>query len=569
MLILWQSGAVLRADRRDLLRLYILASERHRGGGDRSEIALIRWKEISLERWAWFLPVAAFLSLVLVHSDLPGIYMDAVNPDFLAAQWLHHGHNPGAGIPSKVFPILGSFYHGLQNAYLGLPFFALAGFSVTSLRLEQAVFGAILLAALYHLTRRLTGSRWLAIFTSVGLATELAFTASFRTQFYIVLGGAAWLFVSMLLALPAEEDSWIVRRRTFWSGVFFGLAAYGYFVLAFFAPAMAILVAVWTPRRQWAGWVAGALVGVSPFFLGMLSLVAKKHGIGPAIEFVRGMLGQLKPFDASGASGNNLQYAWDMLRLAVSDAANEGMIFGGPLQDAWGNAKAWAIAVSVVVLAGWGMVATARRDGSAALTLPAWMPVSFIAVASLFGHRLWAHHFSVLVPFLYLLPALVFARVMAVAPHASRWGIAAIFMAVLGGNLWQQAKFHEVLAATGGEGKSSDALTRMAMEARGAPANVAYVFPDWGFFTSFCFLTGNQVRYAVDLRPETFAKLKRDGITEVRLVYWDAGSEAGYRQALAVNGLEVVEERSFLSRNGQPVFRWLSARAQKGLSLSR
>ncbi len=113
-----------------------------------------------------------FLGLVLVRSDLPGIYMDAANPDFLAAQWLHRGHNPGAGIPSKVFPILGSFYHGLQNAYLGVPFFALAGFSVTSLRLEQATFGAILLVALFQLTRRLTGSRLLALLASLGLATE-------------------------------------------------------------------------------------------------------------------------------------------------------------------------------------------------------------------------------------------------------------------------------------------------------------------------------------------------------------------------------------------------------------
>lgn len=516
------------------------------------------WKEPSLARWAWLLPLAAFIGLVLVQSDLPGIYMDAANPDFLAAQWLHRGHNPGAGIPSKIFPILGSFYHGLQNAYLGVPFFALAGFSVTSLRLEQAVFGGILLVALYHLTSRLAGSK-LAIFATLGLATELAFTASFRTQFYIVLGGTAWLFVSMLLALPAVEHSLVVKRRAFWSGVFFGLAAYGYFVLAFFAPAMAVLVAVWIPRRQWAIWIAGAFVGVSPFFLGMLSLVAKKHGIDPAVDFVRGMLAQLKPFDASGASGSHLQYAWEMVRLAVSDAANEGMIFGDPLQDAWGSAKTWLLAMSVLVLAAWGLVAAVRRDVPVGSTLPAWMPVSFVVVASLFGHRLWAHHFSVLVPFVYLLMALALARVMAVTTRSPWWITGALLVALVGGNLLQQTRFHEALAATGGQGKSSDALTKMALEARAAPKNVAYVFPDWGFFTSFCFLTENRVRYEVDVRSSTLAKLKRDGITEIRLVYWDTASEAGYRQALAGDGMDVVEGRSFLSRQGQPVFHWLRA----------
>lgn len=524
---------------------------------------MIRWKEAWASRLAWMLPLGAFLGLVLVHSDLPGIYMDAVNPDFLAAQWLHRGHNPGAGIPSKIFPILGSFYHGLQNAYLGVPFFAVAGFSVTSLRLEQAVFGLILLAALYHLARRLTGSRALALAAALGLATELAFTASFRTQFYIVLGGAAWLVVSMLLALPAESGSWIVRRRVFWSGVFFGLASYGYFVLAFFAPAMAILVACWIPRRDWGRWVVGAVVGVSPFLLGFLSLLVKKHGVEPTLEFVRGMLGQLKPFDASGASGNNLQYAWDMVGLATSDAANEGMIFGQGLPSAWGAMKVWWLVVAVAGLVAIGIAHVLKHQPRRAMTvLPVLMPISFVAVASLFGHRLWAHHFSVLLPFVYLLPALLLATlaeqlVRLPASPVQAAVVATLVLAVIGGNLVQQARFHEWLVKTGGRGHSSDALTTLAVEARGVPENVAYLFPEWGFFTSFAFLTGNRVRYGVDVEPSTIAKLKKDGITEFRLVYWNAADQSRYRQVLQANGIQSQEARAFPSREEQPVFHWL------------
>lgn len=523
---------------------------------------MIRWKEGWAARLAWLLPLGAFLGLVLVHSDLPGIYMDAVNPDFLAAQWLHRGHNPGAGIPSKIFPLLGSFYHGLQNAYLGVPFFALAGFSVTSLRLEQAVFGLILLAALYQFTRRLTGSRALALAVALGLATELAFTASFRTQFYIVLSGAAWLVVSMLLALPAESGSWIVRRRAFWSGVFFGLASYGYFVLAFFAPAMAILVACWIPRRDWGRWVVGAVVGVSPFLLGFLSLLAKKHGVEPTLEFVRGMLGQLKPFDASGATGNNLHYAWDMVRLATSDAANEAMIFGQALPSAWGAMKVWWLVAAVAGLVAIGTVHVVKHQPRRAMTvLPALLPISFVAVASLFGHRLWAHHFSVLLPFVYLLPALMLAKLaelVRLPPRPVHAAVVAVLvLAVIGGNFIQQARFHEWLVRTGGRGHSSDALTTLALEARGVPENVAYLFPEWGFFTSFAFLTGNRVRYGVDIEPSTIAKLKKDGITEFRLVYWNAADQSRYRQIFQANGIQLQEARTFLSRERQPVFHWL------------
>jgi len=523
---------------------------------------LLHWNEGWRARVCWLLPVLAFVGLVLLHSDLPGIYMDGANPDFMAAQWLHHGHNPGAGIPSKVFPILGSLYHGLQNAYLGLPFFALGGFSVTSLRLEQGLFGVILLVALYHLSRRLTGSGGLALLASLGLATELAFTASFRTQFYIVLGGAAWLFVAMLLALPADDGSRIVRRRVFWSGFFFGLASYGYFVLAFFAPAMAAIVMVSTPRRQWGVWVLGAAAGVSPFLLGYLSLLAKKHGIEQTLEFVQGMLGQLKPFDAGDIAGTHAQYAWEIIRLATSDVANEAMIFGEPTSGMWGQAKACVLVSSGLFLLACAGASAARKDGHLIETLPALMPLSFIVVASFFGHRLWAHHFSVLVPFVYLLLALSLHRIvsaLALPERPARIVIGLTVMAVVAGNLVQQVGFHEKLVATGGRGRSTDMLTQLAVEARQAPANVAYIFPEWGFFTSFCFLTGNRVRYVIDMEPETMARLRRDGITEIRLVYWDAASEPSYDRVLRNAGATPMDRRDFVSRERTDVFHWIRA----------
>jgi hypothetical protein len=523
---------------------------------------LTQLKEEWLGRVSWLLPVLAFVGLVLIHSDLPGIYMDGANPDFMAAQWLHHGHNPGAGIPSKIFPILGSLYHGLQNAYLGLPFFAIGGFSVTSLRLEQAVFGVILLVALYHLSRRLTGSGGLAMLASVGLATELAFTASFRTQFYIVMGGAAWLFVAMLLALPPDDRSRIVKRRVFWSGVFLGLASYGYFVLAFFAPAMVVLVAISTPRRQWGSWVLGAAVGVSPFLLGYLSLLAKKHGVEPTLEFLRGMLGQLKPFDAAGVSVGRLQYAWELVRLATSDAANEGMIFGESTSGVWADTKVWILASSIAVLLVFAVVDLVRKDAPLVPALPALMPLSFIAVSTLFGQRLWAHHFSVLVPFVYLLFALTLHRLLAALDLADRRAqvfVGVSIAALVGGNLGQQASFHQKLIATGGRGRSTDMLTQLAVEARQVPGHVAYIFPEWGFFTSFSFLTGNRVRYVLDAEPETIARLKRDGITEIRLVYWDAASEPSYDYIIREAGVTPADHKDFVTREGRAAFHWIRA----------
>lgn len=532
-------------------------------------IALVRWKGLLSWHSLWLLPLAVFLALVLFHADLPGIYMDAANPDFLAARWLHHAHNPGAGIPSKIFPILGSFYHGMQNAYLGVPVFALAGFSVTSLRLEQAVFGAMLLVALYHLARRLTGSRGLAVAVGLGLATELAFTASFRTQFYIVLGGAAWFVLSMLLALPAEPGSRVVRRRVFWSGVCFGLASYGYFVLSFFAPAMAVLVACWVPPRDWGRWVAGAAIGVSPYLLGFLSLLAKKHGLEATLDFAHGMVGQLKPFEASGASMGNLAHAWSMIGSATGNIANEQLIFGQAISGLWSASKLWWLAASVPALLVVGLCQWRFGQHRATTAIiPALMPLSFIAVASLFGQRLGAHHFSVLLPFVYLLPALLLAQAATLfrglSPRLRIAVVGVLAVATVAANLAQQERFHEWLVKTGGRGYTTDALSTLAVEARGVPEHVGYLFPEWGFFTSFAFLTANRVRYGGDLEPRTIESLKRDGITEFRLVYWKSDDEGRYRSALQGMGVGNIESRTFLTREGQPAFYWLRAELPPG-----
>jgi hypothetical protein len=497
-------------------------------------------------RWLAIVPALVFLASVLVQVGLPGIYMDGANPDFMAAQWLHRADNPGAGLPSKVFPILGSLYHGLQNAYLGVPVFGVFGYSVATLRIEQAIFGVILLVAFQFLVARLTRSLRVGLVAALCLATELAFGASFRTQFYIVMGGAAWLFVSLLLALPADETSWITKRRVFWSGVFSGLAGYGYFVLWFFVPATLAFATCKRPWREVRAWLAGAAVGVSPFVLGYLSLFVKKHGLEGTLAFLHGMLGQLKPFEGAGGDGH-LWHALTLASLAVTDAGNESMVFGRPLGGAWASAKCVLLILGTIAALGVGISRWRRPGEVAPLALLACLPVSFIVLASFFGTRLWAHHFCVLVPFVYLLPAVAIGR------NASR-AVAVVAVLVLAGNVVQQAGFHRELARTGGVGRMTDALNTMAIEARGEDGRVAYIFPEWGFFTSFSFFTGNRVAYALDTEPSTLDKLVRNGHDQWRIVYWDASQAGRYEALLRARGAAHVALRAFQTRDGKPAF---------------
>jgi hypothetical protein len=174
---------------------------------------------------------------VLRQIDLPGLYMDAVNPDYLAAHVLNPGlDNPRWLIPTISFPILGNLYHGVQNFYVDLVTFSVLGISVASIRISQALFGAAIVMLLYLLTVLATRNRLAAFLGAALLATDIAFIASFRTQFYIILGGEMWLFASLVALWHGG------RKGFFLSGVCYGISIYGYFVLGFFAPAMALLV---------------------------------------------------------------------------------------------------------------------------------------------------------------------------------------------------------------------------------------------------------------------------------------------------------------------------------------
>lgn len=522
------------------------------------------WRSNAIYRHLWLLPAAVFMAMVALHINLPGLYMDAVNPDFLAAQKLHpHLHNPSAALPSKIFPILGNLYHGVQNFYVDLPVLAVFGFNVAPLRIAQALFGVVLLAAFFASARRLTASTPLAMVAALGLATDIAFTASFRTQFYIVMGGAAWLCVSLMLALPLPSNTALSRRRLFWSGCFAGLAGYGYFVLLFFVPGMLALIALRSRnlREAWQ-WLLGLAAGCTPFVLGYLSLMLKLHGIAATLTFIHALLGALHPFDNGGTHQGHLRYVWDMAYLAITNDGNAAMIFGHALPSWWGVAKFYLFVACTLVLAIFLLASVALRRKPPPAALVVLLPLSYLLIAALFGHRLWAHHFCVLVPFVYLLPLCLLACLPKTGAQRA-WPVVAIGLAGTGcliANVAQQYNFHQQLARSGGEGMSTSALTELALQARNAPSHVAYVFPDWGFFTSFCLLTENKVRYVIDAAPETLADLRRSGHDDLRLAYWRPTDHDRYVQALQQAGLPSITQQAFTTLDGRPVFYVLEGR---------
>ena len=464
-----------------------------------------RLSPTSLSPWLGFALVAGVYAVVATwRLDLPGVYMDEVNPDYLVVKVLNPDHAPIVGwvlrgnyLLGDRVPWLVQLYHGSHTFWLGLPFFALFGTTVEGLRLTHAVFGAGVLAALYWLLLCARLAPWQAALACGALALDPSFSYAFRTQSYITLAADAWLLLALACLLPSA-DGFAPARRLFWGGVWAGTAIVGYFVHAFFVPALA--AGAWwatrsddarSARRKRVAWLAGCALGASPYVVGYALLARAAGGAAPAWSFVVGQQASLHAFDSPLGVAERLAYAWRMVVGVVSNAWHHAMMFGE-----WAEVPGTAAKLALLVgLPGvMVVVAAIRRRATFAHVLLSALPVSFAAVALGFGGRLGGHHYVTLVPVFYAALAVGLARLMPAARARTRLGTVAAPLALLVAlNVHAQVSEGRTLAATRGVGLMSDAINRFAADINADPRKRWYVFPDWGLALPIAFLTRGSV----------------------------------------------------------------------------
>lgn len=518
--------------------------------------------------------VSVFWCGVFHDIALPGLYMDGVNPDYIAASLLHpEMKNPAWTLPTACFPILGSLYHGVQNIYAGLPLFYLFGTNIITLRIAQSLFGAMIVGLVYLIAHRMTQNLLLSFVTALCLATDIALIASFRTQNYIILGGMMWLLLAVFPLSKTHENHYSVKQL-FSSGIFYGLSIYGYFVFAFFFPAFLFYtVRVSTQQRKYRNsliWCAGVVTGLLPYVLGYLSMGIALGSIQGFINFLIGTTKSLNPLSSTLSLPLAYLYSVDMAHLAVTNGGNELMILGQAVTvNPLVNVKFSALLISVSALLFLSLFryfrgSKLRQESFFPLEL---LPCSYLLVAGLLGQRLWAHHFSVITPLLYLLGAQLIAQLFFKfeAPRsAGRWSklpnvvILLLGICVISGNLYQQNHFFAKLEETGGTGKMPVAINEMASEALTQHRNEFYIFPEWGFMMPFAFLTGNQIAYAVDVNELT-KNPDKTNFKRVNIPYWDQRDTEKYQAQLTSLGALNTKIKTYMRKDGQPAFYLLSA----------
>jgi hypothetical protein len=457
----------------------------------------------TLKRWWPFtVVVAAYAVVALQQIGLPGLYMDAVNPDYMAVRVLNPRGPamlpwllPGNWLFDRL-PLMVTFYHGSQQVWLGLPFFWLFGMSVEGLRLTHAMFALGVLAAVYGWLNRAGLKPWHAVAACAALAVDPAFSYAFRTQSYITLAPAAWLFLSLYALWRAGEDATTAGWWRAASGAFYAFAVIAYFIYGFFFPAM-VLIALWMPAlrasgRAWVPLVAGALVAPAVYGLAYALLARQVGGWAAAWDYFQQTQRAINAFGAQPDLAGRTAHLVQTIRSVFHNSYHHALIFSEYV-DVPGASYKTSLLIGAPALL-WLRAEWKRQSPVALRTLVA-LAISYCAVALFFGTRLSGHHFMVLLPIAYAALALGLAK-LAEGPPAWRMGTTTVlipFAALVALNAVGQFKEAVRLHEVRGAGLYSDAINRLAADLDSDPRKPVAYFPDWGLFMPVVFMTGGRV----------------------------------------------------------------------------
>ncbi|GAC1346123.1 MAG: hypothetical protein NVSMB18_27470 [Acetobacteraceae bacterium] len=507
-----------------------------------------------------FAPAVLMFALgALSHIDTPGLYMDAVNPDYLVVRVLGASSSfPVWALPGTLvfgrFPVLGQIYHGALSYWLGLPIYALFGTGMIGVRVANMAFGLGTLAAAGWFLLAFRVRPVIAGLVLAALALEPGYLFTFRVQFYL----QAMAFGALLASV-----AWVETRRgrpsvgvAVGAGVLAGIACYGYFVFAFLVPVAAVHAGLrWRGHPGWRRlglfWALGFAVGAGPYLLGLLLMLVATGGVRGLLDFVSGNLGALGVGQSVLSWPERLAYFADIVRWTIWDVGPSSMMLHAAVPPSVPGLRL----VLLLAVPGLGLIwAVVRKRASGGLLVSAGFFAGTLVLFLTFGNRLWLHHAGMLLPALYVALGLAvssFGRVAVVA------AVLATAPLLAGNAVDRQAVFRE-LERTGGVGLASDAVERFAEDVGRDRRPSHGFFPDWGVFMPFVMVTSGRVPFSLDFSPEAVREVVCGGRDAVVAVFDEKGTARLDEWSGSVAGA-APERRRYAQRDGVPVLttlRW-------------
>lgn len=459
--------------------------------------------------------VCFFLGYSSFLLELPGLYMDSINPEYMIPEILYQKAPvfPKWLLPGNVinnrFPVFsGPVYHGSIQIYATLPFLFLFGSSLLNYRIFQILIMLLIIILVMILVQVLNQdsiNTYGQIFI-VGLliATDPIIAFGIRTQAYSILFHLPLFLGSWLLlkkALAASEFSLKSGILVFLSGLLLGLSVFGYFVYVFFVPWLIYLFFKNSKNRliNVFLWGLGILVGLLPFFFGVFLIVKSVGGIPPALEWWKAMSSGLNVIVEDQGVFVRLKSITSYFYQVLSSKWLFLTVFKeSPSYHYLGVSKV-VLVLFILFFVGW------RKNAKLKIQL-ILIVVVYMVVALFLGNRLSGHHLTLLVPFVYM-------GVVVSLPFLSRKEKGMYYLgwipvlSLLFFNFFIGVSFLTRLKDTGGVGLYSDAINRFANEISVRYPDSTVYFPDWGYRMPFTFLTNGKVEYDSRIDP---LKIRQD-----------------------------------------------------------
>lgn len=498
---------------------------------------------------------------------LPGLYMDAVNPEYIIPGIFDPkapGHHPWI-VPGNMihgrFPLFtGQIYHGSTQIYFALPLMALFGVDVGTLRITQGAAGFLIVLLLALCMRRTDAPAKSAIAAAamVPLALDPTFVVALRTQAYSCLFPLMLLLGAMLL-LRGWQAKPRPALRLLASGVLFGLSVFSYFIFAFFFPAL-----VWfllTERNQKSSrdfryvalWLIACGIGYFPLIAGLYRIAQNLGSFEEMLHWLHSHSDSLHPLGNGGSAMDRIETMLYLVRGVLTGRWPWLMVLQHHSGDFTGSLKA-----ALLVLVPVGTLIAARsmpRDDRRSIATPLVFVASFLACGSIFGNRLDGHHYTAILPFLYA----AFGAACAVLwSHAREPRILpatgiALLAVVAAINALNLAHFHRDLEASGGAAMYSDAIDRFSHRvAKDDPDATAY-FPDWGYVMPFVFVTRAQIPQLDSVDPNRMARESCAGKPQI-VAFTGAANAAKFDLVTSLAHMAPPAITTWTQRDGVPVF---------------
>lgn len=479
-------------------------------------------------------PSLIFLVLALHMVDLPGLYMDAINPEYMIPEILYSGYPismkwlmPGNVIFER-FPVLsGPMYHGSLQLYATLPFLYMFGVDLDVYRYFQVFVGLSIVILTVIVTKKIglsnRSTKWIPLVAGILVASDPILIFGLRTQAYSLIFPLPLLLMALIFLdshLSQQTNSHI--KYYFFlliNGFFVGLAVFSYFVYAFFIPVISLFI-LFHPLdgkghrlniKIAIVWIAGIVAGCAGFFAGLALLVNSLGGIKQTIAWWGTISSQLKVL------GEN-QRLLDRFFAIVHDfysVLNADWIFLTVLKESHGIQLFGLLKLILFPVA---VYVAFRVAGSRLFKYLITAILGYLSIAFIFGDRLSGHHYTLLVPLVCVGIAMTLgvfsvekSKNINVESSRSKVGLFIKLLCIIGVlaifilNLNLDYRFFARLDATGGVGLYSDAINRFVKEIYKNNKSSMVYFPDWGYRMPFTFLANGSVEYDARIDP---AKIK-------------------------------------------------------------